>query len=103
MQFKEMRMHCLGDEHIIPLYRLEDSTENSKPSTTRAVGHNEPFTSNSESAAASKKEGSPEYIARVLREESERDYNFMRDLDDTSDWPDDDGYEEPSMNVEWGF
>ena len=103
MEFKAMRMHCPGDENIIPVYRPEDSTEDSKPSMTKAVGHNKQFTSKLDSAAASKTEGSPEYRARMQREESERDYNFMRDLDDTCDSLDYDDYEELEMNPKYVY
>jgi hypothetical protein len=34
LQFKAMRMHCPGDENIIPIYRPEDSATDSKLATT---------------------------------------------------------------------
>jgi hypothetical protein len=54
IEFKAMRMHCPGDENIIPLYRPEDSTEDSEFLMPRKIRHNDQFTSTTDSAAASK-------------------------------------------------
>jgi hypothetical protein len=92
MEFKAMRMHCPNDENIIPVYRSEDSTEDSEQSTSKP-----------NSAAAPKTERSPEHRARMRRGESEREYNFMKNLDDTVNWLSDDENEEPELNPKYMF
>jgi hypothetical protein len=102
MEFKPMRMHCPGDENIIPIYHPEDSATDSKLSTTLVIGQRDHITSQPHMAAAPKSEGSPAHSdMTLLRAENERHHKFMTDLEDTVDWLSDDDYEEPEMNPKY--
>ena len=96
MSFCTMRMHCPGDENIIPLYRPEDTTDDLETSMPKEPGTDEQIQEIQVSVAAPKSDVTPEKKRRIQREEEERNYWFMKDLEEgVVDWLSDDKFDEP--------
>ena len=66
-----MRMHCPGDENIIPLYRPEDTTTDLDTSTSKTNDTAENATETQVSVAAPKSDVTSEEKRRLIREEKE--------------------------------
>jgi hypothetical protein len=97
-----MRMHCPGDENIIPLYRPEESAPEPKASSTLDIGQLEISTSKQDMASTSNPGGSSSDLdMTALRAENERHLQFMEDLEDTTDCLSDDEYKEPDINPKY--
>ena len=132
MPFRAMRMHCPGDEKIIPLYRPDDTTPDIATSTFTASDTMENLTERQVSVAAPKPdmgtnmtseanttttqvsvaapksdrgtEMTSEEQRRLIREEKERDYWMMKDLEEgVVDWLSDTEFEEPEMNPKYDY
>ena len=130
MPFRCMRMHCPGDENIIPIYRPDDTTndeaastssssvsvaniegkqvsvDSPKPSMVHRVSPTKHTTSSQVSVAAPKSDRgtsmTSEEQRRLFREEKERDYWMMKDLEEgVADWLSDSEFEEPEMNPKY--
>ena len=127
MPFRCMRMHCPGDENIIPIYRPTDTSTDvaaSQPSSSinltyiegkqddgdasqqnlvNEVSPTKHTTSSQVSVAAPKFDMgtsmTSEELRQLAREEKERDYWMMKDLEEgVADWLSDSEFEEPDMN-----
>ena len=132
MPFRAMRMHFPGDENIISLYRPVDATPDIATSTSKASDTVENITETQVSVAAPKPdmgtdmtseanitethvsvaapksdrgtEMTSEEQRRLIREEKERDYWMMKDLEEgVADWLSDDKFEEPEMNPKYDY
>ena len=130
MPFRCMRMHCPGDENIIPIYRPDDTTNDvaaststssvsvaniedeqvsvgsPKPSMVPRVSPTKHTTTTQVSVAAPKSDRgtsmTSEEQRRLIREEKERDYWMMKDLEEgVVDWLSDSEFEEPEMNPKY--
>ena len=130
MPFRCMRMHCPGDENIIPIYRPNDTSTDAADSTSSSsiiVTHIEGkqdngdapqlnlvnqvspakhTTSSQVSMAAPKSDMgtymTSEELRQLAREEKERDYWMMKDLEEgVADWLSDSEFEEPEMNPKY--
>ena len=87
MEFKCMRMHCPGDENIIPLF-LPEANDSEAEEASPVVN-------------AQPKIDISEQDMNVLRTENERHFQYMTDQEDTTDWLSDGEYEEPEMNPKY--
>jgi hypothetical protein len=102
MEFKCKRMHCPGDENIIPLYRPAESDQEDKVESILDIA--EPKTSSSQqemSLIEHSKSKTSTLDINELRAENERHHQFMKDIEETTDWLSDDEYEEPEMNPKY--
>jgi hypothetical protein len=96
MEFKCMRMHCPGDENIIPLYRPVESNSEDKADSSLYVAEPKISTSKQEMTTTTIPGGTFSTLDnKELRAENERHHKFMKDLEETTDWLTDDEYEEP--------
>jgi hypothetical protein len=102
MEFRCMRMHCPGDENIIPLHRPEESDSEDKVESPLAVAETKISTSNQDMTTTTTSGVSSSTLdIKEMRAENERHYKFMKDLEETTDWLSDDEYEEPEMNPKY--
>ena len=102
MPFRAMRMHCPGDENIIPLYRPEDTTAALETSMPEGFDTDEKITEIQVSVAAPKSDVTPEEKRRIQREEEKRNYWMMKDLEEgVVDWLSDDEFEKPEMKLKY--
>jgi hypothetical protein len=102
MELKCMRMHCPGDENIIPLYRPVESDPEAKVASSVDIAQPKISTSQQDMTSAATPGGTSSTLdMTALRAENERYLQFMTDQEDTTDWLSDDEYEEPEMNPKY--
>ena len=106
MPFRAMRMHCPGDENIIPIYRPDNTTHGVAASTSNVANIEDkqvsvnapqaslvphmtparPTTTSQVSVAAPKSNRGTTMISeeqrKLIEEEKERDYWMMKDLEE---------------------
>jgi hypothetical protein len=97
-----MRMHCPGDENIIPLYRPVESDAEDKAESPLDVAEPKISTSKQEMTSTTIPAGTSSTLdIKALRAENERHHKFIKNLEETTDWLSDDEYEEPEMNPKY--
>ena len=102
MDFKCKRMHCPGDENIIPLYSPVESDLEDKIESLMDIAEPKISSSQQDMSLTEHAESKPATLdINELRAENERHHQFMKDIEETTDWLSDDEYEEPEMNPKY--
>jgi hypothetical protein len=95
-------MHCPGDENIIPLYIPVESDPEDKVESLLDIAEPKTSSSQQDMSLTEHTESKPATLdINELRAENERHHQFMKDIEETTDWLSDDEYEEPEMNPKY--